>query len=199
MLRTLLRSVREYKRSSLLAPLFISIEVIVECLIPFITAQLVNQIQAGCDIKTIAKYGLILLAMAAISLASGAFAGHFAAIACSGFAKNLRQDMYASIQNYSFANIDKFSTSGLVTRLTTDVSNVQLSYMMIIRTAVRCPLMLVFALCMVIFISPSMSITFAIIIPVLAAGLFFIITRAHPIFKSVFKKYDTNNKVVLSS
>lgn len=196
MIRTLLRSVREYKRDSLLAPLFISAEVVVECIIPFITAKLVNQIQSGCDMQTIIKYGLLLLLMAVISLSCGALAGHFAARASCGFAKNLRHDLYTSVQGFSFSNIDKFSTSGLVTRLTTDVNNVQMSYMMIIRTAVRCPFMLIFAFVMAMVISPKMSLAFAVIIPALAIGLFFIISKAHPIFKTVFKKYDRLNSSV---
>ncbi len=196
MIKTLLKSVREYKRSSILAPAFIAAEVVVECIIPFITAKLVNQIQNGCDMDTIVKFGLLLVLMAVISLCCGALAGHFASVASCGFAKNLRHDLYSAVQSFSFSNVDKFSTSGLVTRLTTDVSNVQMSYMMIIRTAVRCPLMLVFAFVMAMVISPKMSLAFAIIIPVLGGGLLFIITRAHPIFKSVFKKYDNLNNSV---
>ena len=196
MVKTLLRSVREYKASSILAPIFISAEVIVECIIPFITAKLVNQIQDGCDMGTIVQFGLLLLLMAFISLSCGALAGHFAAKASCGFAKNLRKDLYSSVQGFSFSNIDKFSTSGLVTRLTTDVNNVQMSYMMIIRTAVRCPFMLVFAFIMAMVISPKMSIAFAIIIPALAIGLLLIIKNAHPIFKTVFKKYDNLNNSV---
>ena len=196
MVKTLLRSVREYKSSSLLAPVFIMAEVIVECIIPFITAKLVNNIQSGCDMNTIVKYGLLLVLMAVISLVCGALAGHFAAVASCGFAKNLRHDLYESVQKYSFSNIDKFSTSGLVTRLTTDVANVQMSYMMIIRTAIRCPFMVIFACVMAVMISPKMSIAFAIIIPFLAVGLLLITTKAHPIFKTVFKKYDNLNNSV---
>ena len=196
MIRTLLKSVREYKKSSVLAPMFISVEVIVECIIPFVTAKLVRNIEDGCDLGTIVRFGLILIALALASLTCGALAGHFAAVASCGFAKNLRHDMYTAIQGYSFANIDKFSTSGLVTRLTTDVQHVQMSYMMIIRTAVRCPLMLAFALFMAIIISPKMSIAFAFIIPFLAIGLLVIVLNAHPIFKTVFKKYDKLNESV---
>ena len=193
MIKTLLKSIREYKRPSILAPVFIAAEVIVECLIPFITAKLVKQIEDGCNMDIIVKYGLLLVLMAILSLTCGALSGHFAAVASCGFARNLRHDLYTSVQGFSFANIDKFSTSGLVTRLTTDVSNVQMSYMMIIRTAIRCPLMLIFAFIMSVVISPRMSTVFAIIIPVLAIGLFMIIKNAHPIFKTVFKKYDTLN------
>ena len=196
MFRTLLKSVREYKTPSILAPLFIAAEVVVECIIPFITAELINNIENGCDITTIVKFGLLLVLMAAISLACGALAGHFAAKASCGFAKNLRHDLYVSVQSFSFANADKFSTSGLVTRLTTDVANVEMSYMMIIRTAVRCPMMLVFAFIMSFVISKKMSIAFAVIIPVLAIGLLAIFLNAHPIFKTVFKKYDNLNASV---
>lgn len=196
MIKTLAKSIREYKKSSLLAPLFIAGEVAIECTIPFVTAELVRQIQNGCTIDVIVKYGLILVALAVISLACGALAGHFAAVASCGFAKNVRHDIYYSIQQFSFSNMDKFSTAGLVTRLTTDVTNVQMAYMMIIRTAIRCPMMLIFALIMAISVSPSMSLAFAVVIPVLAFGLFFIIINAHPIFKTVFKKYDALNNSV---
>ena len=196
MISTLLKSVREYKGVSILAPLFIAGEVVIECFIPFITAKLVNNIENGCDMNIIVKYGLLLVLMAVLSLTCGALAGHFAAKASCGFAKNLRHDLYASVQDFSFSNVDKFSTSGLVTRLTTDVSNVQMAFMMIIRTAVRCPMMIVFAFVMAIVISPKMSTAFAIIIPFLAIGLFLVIRKAHPIFKSVFKKYDNLNNSV---
>lgn len=193
MIKTLAKSIREYKKASILAPIFIAGEVAIECFIPYITAMLVSRIQANCGIDEIVKFGLILIALALCSLTCGALAGHFAAIASCGFAKNLRYDAYCAIQNYSFSNMDKFSTAGLVTRLTTDVSNVQMAYMMIIRTAVRCPMMLVFALVMAIVTSPKMSLAFAVVIPILAIGLFLIIRRAHPIFKTVFKKYDKLN------
>ncbi len=196
MFKTLLRCVREYKRPSILAPIFILAEVAVECIIPFITAMLVNEIQSGCELNTIVRYGLLLVLMAVISLICGALAAHFAAVASCGFAKNVRHDLFASVQRFSFSNIDRFSASGLVTRLTTDVANVQMSYMMIIRTAIRCPMMLIFAFVMAMVTSPRMSIAFAIIIPVLAIGLFLIIRKAHPIFKTVFKKYDNLNNSV---
>lgn len=196
MLKTLMKSIREYKLSSILAPIIIAGEVVVECIIPFVTAQLVRKIEENSGMDEIVKYGLILVCLAALSLTCGALAGYFAAGAACGFAKNLRHDLYYSIQGYSFSNVDKFSTAGLVTRLTTDVSNVQMAYMMIIRTAVRCPLMLIFALVMAIGVSPKMSLAFAVIIPVLAVGIFFIIKNAHPIFKTVFKKYDALNNSV---
>ena len=196
MIKKLAKSIREYKTSSILAPLIIAGEVAVECTIPFVTAMLVRRIQEGCGMDEIVKFGLILIGLAFLSLTCGALAGHFAAIAACGFAKNLRHDVYCSIQQFSFSNVDKFSTAGLVTRLTTDISYVQMAFMMIIRTTVRCPLMLVFALIMAITVSPSMSLAFAVIIPVLAIGLFLIIRKAHPIFKTVFKKYDKLNASV---
>ena len=196
MIKTLAKSIREYKRSSILTPVLITGEVIVECIIPFVTGILIEKIRSGCGVDVIVKYGLLLVVLAMISLSFGALAGHFCAVASCGFAKNLRHDLYYAVQGYSFSNIDKFSTSSLVTRLTTDVSNVQMAYMMLIRTAVRCPLMISVALTMAIITSPSMALAFAVIIPVLAIGLFVIVRNAHPIFKSVFKKYDRLNNSV---
>ncbi len=195
-IKTLAKSVREYKRHAILTPVFMVGEVLVECLIPFLTASLVNEIRAGCTMATITQYGLALLGMAFLSLCFGALAGRTAAIASCGFAKNLRHDLYVSVQKYSFSNIDKFSTSSLVTRLTTDVANVQMAFMMIIRTAVRAPLMISFALAMAIVISPKMSVAFAVVVPILAIGLTLIIRSAMPIFRSVFKKYDNLNNSV---
>lgn len=196
MIKTLAKSIREYKKSSIVTPILILGEVAVECIIPFVTGKLIAQIRLGCGIDVIVKYGLLLVLLAMVSLTFGVLAGHFCAVAACGFAKNLRHDMYYAVQGYSFSNIDKFSTSSLVTRLTTDVSNVQLAYMMIIRTAIRSPFMLIVALVMAIATSPSMAPIFAVIIPVLGIGLFLIIRRAHPIFRSVFKKYDRLNNSV---
>ena len=201
-LKTLAKSIREYRTASILTPVFIALEVIIECMIPWLTAEMVSAIEAeiarGGDggLSIILKYGLWLVLLAALSLTFGVLSGHFCAVASCGFAKNLRHDLYASVQKFSFSNMDKFSTSGLVTRLTTDVTNVQMAYMMIIRTAVRGPLMIAVALTMAIAISPKMSLAFAVIVPLLAIGLFFIIRSAHPIFKSVFKKYDRLNESV---
>jgi len=201
-LKTLAKSIREYKTASILTPVFIALEVIIECMIPWLTAEMVGAIEAEIarggneGLSIILKYGLWLILLAALSLTFGALSAHFCAIASCGFAKNLRHDLYASVQKFSFSNMDKFSTSGLVTRLTTDVTNVQMAYMMIIRTAVRGPLMIAVALTMAIAISPKMSLAFAVIVPFLAIGLFFIIRGAHPIFKSVFKKYDRLNESV---
>ena len=200
MIKTLAKSIREYKKASILAPLIIACEVILECCIPFVATLLINQIDISdiskIDMSVVVKYGLILIGLAFSSLCCGALAGHFAAIASCGFAKNLRHDLYAKIQGYSFANMDKFSTAGLVTRLTTDVTYVQMSYMMIIRSAVRSPLMLIVATIMAIRVSPRMSLAFAVIIPFLAIGLILITVKAYPIFKTVFKKYDALNNSV---
>ena len=200
MIKTLAKSIREYKKTSILAPIIIACEVILECCIPFVATLLINEInvadRALIDMSVVVKYGLILIALAFASLCCGALAGHFAAIASCGFAKNLRHDVYAKIQGFSFANMDKFSTAGLVTRLTTDISNVQMSYMMIIRSAVRSPLMLIVATIMAIRVSPRMSLAFAVIIPFLAIGLILITLKAFPVFKTVFKKYDALNNSV---
>ena len=200
MIKTLAKSIREYKKASILAPIIIACEVILECCIPFVATLLINEInvadRALIDMSVVVKYGLILIALAFALLCCGALAGHFAAIASCGFAKNLRHDVYAKIQGFSFANMDKFSTAGLVTRLTTDISNVQMSYMMIIRSAVRSPLMLIVATIMAIRVSPRMSLAFAVIIPFLAIGLILITLKAFPVFKTVFKKYDALNNSV---
>jgi len=148
MIKTLAKSIREFKKPSIIAPVLVAFEVVLECIIPFITANLVNDIKAGCSIGVIAQYGVVLVVMAGLSLTFGALAGSACATASCGFARNLRKDMFYKIQSYSFENIDKFSVSSLVTRLTTDVTNVQMAYMMIVRTAIRCPLMLIFAFVM---------------------------------------------------
>ena len=197
MIKTLAKSIREYKKASILTPLFVSCEVIIECLIPWIASIFIAEIESDTiRLKVVVGLGVLLVILAGVSLTFGALSAHNCAIASCGFAKNLRHDMYYAIQDYSFANIDKFSASSLVTRMTTDVSNVQMSYMMLIRTAVRCPFMLLFALTMVIFISPRMALGFAVIVPILGIGLLLIMRNAHPIFKSVFKKYDNLNSSI---
>ena len=196
MIKKLMGSIREYKSASLKAPLFVSMEVVMECIIPFIIARLVNQIKAGCGLDVIARYGALLIVMAALSLTFGAVAGSYCATAACGFAKNLRKDMFYNIQTYSFENIDRFSTSSLVTRLTTDVMNVQLAYMMIVRTAIRCPLMLVFAFCMAFLMGGKMGLIFLVVIPILAIGLGLVIRKTMPLFKRVFKKYDNLNSSI---
>ena len=196
MLKVLAQSIREYKKPSLLAPVLVSGEVVMECIIPFLIANLVNQIKAGCSMDVILKYGLTLVVMAALSLTFGALAGSACATASCGFARNLRKDMFYKIQDYSFENIDKFSVSSLVTRLTTDVTNVQNAYMMLVRTAIRCPLMLVFSFCMAFYMGGKLALIFILVIPILACGLILVISRAMPLFRKVFKKYDALNNSV---
>lgn len=195
-IKRLLKCVREYKIHSILSPIFIALEVVIEVYIPFITAQLIDSIENGCDMQQIQKYGLKLVVMAVLSLACGALAGLFCSIASCGFAKNIRHDLYYAVQSFSFSNIDKFSTSSLVTRLTTDVANVQNSYMMLIRTALRSPMMLVFSIIMTIRINGKMTLNFLLMIPFLFFGIFFIIKRAMPLFKRIFKRYDAMNESV---
>lgn len=196
MIKTLAKSIREYKKASILTPLYVSGEVVLECIIPFIIANLVNEIKAGCDMKTIAVYGAILVVMAFASLACGSLSGMYCATASCGFAKNLRKDMFYRIQNFSFENIDKFSTSSLVTRLTTDIMNVQMAYMMIIRIAVRCPLMLIFSFVMAFVMGGKTAMVFLFVVPVLGIGLALIIKTVMPLFHRVFKKYDNINSSV---
>ena len=197
MIRKLLSYVKEYKIYAILTPVVMIGEVLMEVLIPLVTADIISGLQKGtADVAFVAKRGLLMVGMALVSLLFGALGGALGSKAAMGFAKNLRHDIYSAIQGYSFSNMDKFSTAGLVTRLTTDVSNVQMAFMMIIRTAVRSPMMLIFALTMAIIVSPSMWFAFAIVIPILAVGLTLIIKNAHPIFKTVFKKYDALNNSV---
>lgn len=196
MYKILAKSIREYKRDSIKAPVFVSMEVLLECIIPFVIAQLVNEIKAGCEISTIVWYGAVLVVMAGFSLLFGALAGTACATASAGFAKNLRADMYAKICGYSFENIDKFSTSSLVTRMTTDVANVQLAYMMIIRTAIRCPLMLLFAFVMAFVMGGKMAFIFLIVAPILGGGLYLVIRLTMPLFRKVFRKYDNLNSSI---
>jgi len=196
MLKQLASAIREYKAPSLLAPLTVSIEVVAECFIPFITAGLINAIESGAALDVILKYGLGLIGMALFSLTFGILAGYFCSVASCGFAKNLRHDLFYKINGFSFANVDSFSTSGLVTRLTTDVSNVQHAYMMIIRTAIRCPFMLIFAFVMSVQLGGSLAWIFAGIIPVLGFALFFIIFKVMPIFRRAFRRYDRLNESV---
>ena len=195
-IKTLSHSVREYKKTSILTPLLVSVEVVMECAIPFVIANLVNQMQAGCSMAVIAQYGAALLVMAVVSLIFGAAAGATCANASAGFARNLRKDMFYKIQDYSFENIDKFSVSSLVTRLTTDISNVQMAYMMIIRVAVRCPLMLVFSFAMGFIMGGRLAMIFLFTIPLLLIGLFLVIRAATPLFRKVFRKYDALNDSV---
>ena len=167
MIRKLAKSIREYKTPSIITMLLMVGEVVIECLIPFITARLVNDIKAGVELSTLLKTGLMLVGLAIISLCCGGFAAFTCSKASAGFAKNLRHDVFTRIQSFSFHNIDKFSTSSLVTRLTTDITHVQMSYMMIIRTAIRSPLMFAFAIVMAYIMGGSLATTFVVVVPVL--------------------------------
>ncbi len=196
MLKRLAKCIREYKLATILTLIFIVGEAIIETSIPFITANLVNKIKAGTELTEIIKIGVLLAVMACASLALGGIAGATCAKASAGFAKNLRHDIFARIQTYSFENIDKFSSSSLVTRLTTDVSNVQMAFMMLIRTAIRSPLMLIFSVIMAYIMGGALATSFVVIIPVLGLGLFMIGRKAMPAFRRVFKKYDRLNESI---
>lgn len=193
MVKEIAKSIREYKRSSIATPILVSMEVVMECIIPFVIAKLVNQVKNGCEMSFVLKYGLLLILMAGLSLTFGSLAGLTCATASSGLGKNLRKDMFASIQRYSFENIDKFLASSLVTRMTTDVTNVQNAFMMIIRTAIRAPLMLIFALIMAFVMGGRMAFIFLIVVPILGVGLGVVIYKTMPLFQKVFKKYDNLN------
>ena len=202
-LKTLSKSVRQYKKESILAPVFISIEVFMECCIPLIISRFINTLQSfnkvdvSSDLMTnIVVYGVLLVIMAFISLFGGVMAAKYSAKASAGFATNLRHDLYYKVQDFSFSNIDKFSTSSLVTRMTTDVSNVQMAYMMIIRTAIRSPLMLIFSLILAFSYHPTLPLVYIAVIPVILGVFVVILKKAHPLFEKVFKKYDNLNNSV---
>lgn len=195
-IRVLKKSIREYKRDSILTPVLVAFEALVECIIPLMVANLVNRMQNGCDISVIVKFGVILTVMACFSLLFGALAGIKASNASAGFGKNLRKDLFVAVQNFSFENIDRFSASSLVTRMTTDVTNVQMAYMMIIRTVVRAPLMLIFSLVMGFIMGGRLALIFLFTIPVLGIGLGLVIKKTMPLFRKVFKKYDNLNNSV---
>lgn len=214
--KSILSCINGYKFSTIMSPITVALEVVMEILIPLVMSDIINIIdfnnkhEAGATLKlTLLKFlsdvpsqkaaiiaGFILIGFAILSLGFGVLSGIFSANASCGFAKNLRKEIYYSIQNFSFANIDKFSTSSLITRTTTDVTNVQMSFQMVIRIAVRAPFMLIFAFIMSIVISPKISMIFVVVVPVLALALFFIMTKAHPNFKKMFAKYDDLNTVV---
>ncbi len=196
MVKKLAKSVREYKFLSILTLIFIIGEVIIEVFIPFITAYMVERVKDGADINEIIKIGSFLAVMACVSLACGGIAGFTCAKASAGFAKNLRKDVFHKIQTYTFENIDKFSSASLVTRMTTDVANVQMSYMMLIRTAIRCPLMLVFAIVMAYVMGGFLATAFVVVVPFLGFGLYLIGRKAMPAFRGVFKKYDKLNESI---
>ena len=199
MIKQLAKSVREYKRPSLITLFLMIGEAVIESVIPFITATyLINYLSTAetIEVGRVVRIGLVLAVMAMCSLACGGLAGFTCAKASSGFAKNLRHDLFHKVQDFTFTNIDRFSSSSLVTRLTTDVSNVQMAYMMIIRTAIRCPLMLIFSVVMAAYMGGLLAVTFAVVIPVLGVGLFFIGKKAMPAFRRVFKKYDRLNESI---
>ena len=196
MYKRLLKCVREYKRPTFLTLLFITLEAIIECFIPFIAAQLINSVQDGAQMEDIIRSGLILIAMAVASLCCGGIAGYTCAKASCGFSKNLRHDVFKRIQTFSFENMDKFSTASLVTRMTTDINNAQMAYMMCIRIAVRAPLMLIFSTVMAFVMGGKLAFAFIVIIPLLAGGLITVARFAMPAFRRVFKKYDRLNESI---
>ncbi len=196
MIKKLAGSIKQYKAASVLTPVFMLGEVALECVIPLVMKNLIDTMETADSLRPTLIYGAILLALAFASLACGMLSGHFAAIASTGFARNLRKDMYHKIQDFSFANIDKFSTAGLVTRLTVDVGNVQNAFMMLIRMAVRAPLMLIFSVVMTITVSPKLSIIFAVLVPLLAVAMFILIRSVYPIYRKAFKRYDKFNESI---
>ena len=196
MIKRLLKSVREFKKDALLTPFFVVLEVVMEVIIPMVMALLIDKGIDGQDMAAIWKYGIILVLCAMLALVFGAAAGTFAARASTGFARNLRHDMYYNVQNFSFSNIDKFSTGSIVTRLTTDVTNVQNAFQMCTRIAVRCPVMLVFALFMAMKINSRMALVFLAVLPILAIGMGILMKVVGPVFERVFKIYDRMNTVV---
>ena len=196
MIKKLAKCVREYKRPTVLTLIFIVAEALIETLIPFITAQLINHIHAGAEISDILKTGLILVGMAVASLCCGGIAGFTCANASAGFAKNLRSDIFGKIQTFTFKNIDRFSSASLVTRLTTDVTNVQMSFMMLIRIAIRSPLMFIFSIIMAYYMGGSLAMAFVIVVPILLVGLLLIAKFALPAFRKVFKRYDNLNESI---
>ena len=196
MLKRLVKCIREYRTPTILTLIFIVGEAVIECLIPFITADLVNRIEAGAAVPEIVKTGLILVGMAVASLCCGAIAAYTCAKASAGFAKNVRHDVFHRVQSFSFRNIDKFSTSSLVTRLTTDINHVQMAYMMVIRIAVRAPMLLIFSIVMAYIMGGALATSFVVIVPFLAFGLLMVARKAMPAFRRVFKKYDRMNESI---
>lgn len=196
MVKKLMRSIREYKKASLLAPIYVACEVILEVLIPYLMAGIIDIGIAESDMNYIYTMGTVLIVAAMASLFCGFMSGRYAAIASAGFAKNLREDQFRCVQKFSFANIDNFSAASLVTRMTTDVTNVQNAYQMIIRTAVRSPLMLVCAMALSFTVNWRLALIFLVAIPLLGGGLIFIALKAHPYFNKVFRRYDRLNTVV---
>ena len=198
MIKRLSKCIKGYTWQTILSPLFIALEVVIECIIPLVTAALVNYLNSGdaLSMDTIKKYGITLVILAIASLCCGALSGWFCATASCGFAKNLRRDLYYKVQEFSFANIDRFSTSSLVTRLTTDVTNVQQAFMMLIRIAIRAPFMLIFAMCMAFVLGGWLACVYVLLVPFLGLALFFIARKVMPIFRGAFRKYDKLNESV---
>lgn len=196
MVKKLMKSIREYKKETILTPIFVTLEVILEVLIPLIMANLIDKGVYGGDMNMVYKIALELIICTILSLLFGMLSGIYVSKAGAGFAKNLRQDLYFKVQDFSFSNIDKFSTSSLVTRLTTDVSNIKNAFQMIIRIAVRTPLMLIISLIFAISISPKLSLIFLVLVPLLGLGLYLILSKVHPLMKRIFKTYDKLNSVV---
>lgn len=196
MIRKLAKSIREYKAATIVTPCLMVGEVSMECMLPLITAKLINSIEQGCDMRQIIRYGLILLLMALLSMSFGIGAGITGSKAATGFAKNLRHDLFEKIKSFSFSNIDSFSSSSLVTRMTTDISNVQMAFMMLTRMAFRAPLMLVFSIIMAVYVGGSLAGVFVLVLPLLGFALYLIAKNAMPLFKSVFKKYDRLNNSI---
>ena len=196
MIKKLAKSIREYKKESILTPIFVSLEVVMEVIIPLLMANLIDKGMYAGNMNEVLKIGLELVGAAMLSLIFGVLSGSVAAKASAGFAKNLRKDLYYKVQDFSFSNIDKFSTASIITRLTTDVTYVQMAFQMIIRIAVRTPLMLVFSLIMAFGINKELSLIFLILIPIVGAALGLISTKVYPIFDRVFKKYDDLNEIV---
>ncbi|MBO5556646.1 MAG: ABC transporter ATP-binding protein [Oscillospiraceae bacterium] len=196
MIKTFAKSIREFKRPTVYTLALIILEVFIDVLIPFYTARLVNMVKAGVPMGQVTRIGLILVVMALVSLACGGLAGYTGALASAGFAKNLRRDLFTRVQSFSFENVDRFSSASLVTRMTTDITNVQFSFMMVIRVAVRAPLMLIFSIVMAYYMGGALAGTFLIVVPVLLAGLLLIAREALPSFRAVFRKYDRMNESI---
>ena len=191
--KTLLKSVREYKKPSIITPIFMLLEAVCECLIPFMMAKM---LEGSAPMRQILTYGGVMVALAVLSLTFGILGGRFAAIASCGFAKNLRKDLFYSVQDFSFKDVDKFSTSSLVTRLTTDVTNVQQSYQMCLRIVIRVPLMFIFAVIMSMTISWRLALVYVVIVPLLLTALLTLMKKVMPFFRKIFKKYDALNNSV---
>ena len=194
-MKTLLKSVREFKTKAIQTPIFVSLEVILECIIPFIMAKLIDEMTLG-SMEPVIRYGLILIVLGIFSLTFGVLSARCIATASSGFGKNLREDLFFKVQDFSFADIDAFSTSSLITRMTTDVQNVQNAFGMFIRIAVRTPLMMIFSIFMAVRINGQMALIFVGILPLLGIGLIGIARHVFPIFRRIFKKYDALNNSV---